>query len=77
MMNNEETVQQDRPKLGEVFNCKRLNIRKRPNKESEVICVVSAGDILELNAISTDGWARVYTEQGIKGYAMKKFIKES
>jgi uncharacterized protein YgiM (DUF1202 family) len=62
--------------LCEVCDCAKLNIRSKPNADSEVVCVVNVGTTLEVNAVSDSGWARVYTAAGMKGYAMKKFIKE-
>jgi uncharacterized protein YgiM (DUF1202 family) len=66
---------QEEQTFGEVVNCNQLNIRSKPNKDSEIVCVVDVGSLLEINGAS-NGWARVYTEQGIKGYAMKEYIKE-
>lgn len=56
-----------------VGNCKLLNLRERPNKQSQVICVLKAGENLMVE--STDkGWARVYTSSGIHGFVMEKYI---
>lgn len=61
--------------IGIVTECLKLNIRKEPNKDSEVIAVVNCTDNLVIDAEnSTDGWYAVATVSGIDGFCMKKFI---
>ena len=60
-------------------NAQRLNIRKTPNINSEVIHVAKFGDTLLLDSYVRSEWAKICTlptgDRGIHGYVMKKFIK--
>jgi len=60
--------------MGLVVNCANLNIRKAPNREAEVLCIVKVDSFLGIEAILDAGWARVQTEDGTIGYAMTEFI---
>lgn len=61
--------------FGFVNNCSRLNIRKEPNLNAEVLYVADAGDELMIDpADSTDEWLHVCNYGGIEGYCMKKYI---
>ena len=59
-------------------NIQRLNVRKSPNINSEVIRVAKIGDTLLLDTYVGE-WAKVYTnptgDHGTHGFVMKKFIK--
>ena len=56
--------------LGVVTNCLRLNVREKPDKNSDIVEVVNKGDTLSINPNkSTDGW--YYAGNG---YVMKEFI---
>lgn len=62
-------------KAGTVTNCHRLNIRKEPNKDSEILKVIFKGDDVEIVDESTpDGWLSVVLSDGTKGYTMKDYI---
>lgn len=61
--------------IGQVSGCKRLNIRKEPNKDAEVIAIVDCGDFLVIDfSTSNDEWYGVCTVAGITGYCMKEFV---
>lgn len=61
--------------VGVVTDCLKLNIRKEPNKNSEVIAVASCLDELRIDSVnSTDDWYAVCTVSGIEGFCMKKFV---
>lgn len=60
---------------GEVINCSKLNVRAAASKKAQVRCVVSNGDILQIEPFNT-GWVKVVTSSGINGYCKKEFIKE-
>ena len=65
---NESTV-------GLVANCPRLNIRKEPNIQSEILAEVKALSNLTIDEeLSTNEWYKVCTEAGIEGFCMKKFV---
>lgn len=61
--------------VGVVTNCDRLNIRKFPKPNAEILCDVAALSnlLIDLNN-STNEWLSVCTETGIEGYCMKKFV---
>lgn len=60
---------------GIVSGCKKLNIRKEPSRTGEIICEVSEGTALMIDPSEVnDDWFKVYTEAGVEGYCMKKFV---
>lgn len=60
---------------GFVDNCDKLNIRKKPTKNSEAICVINAKAEVEIDETnSTNDWYSVRTAAGIEGFCMKNFI---
>lgn len=60
---------------GIVTNCLKLNIRENPNTDSKVVCEVSMLDELVIDEeASTDEWFKVYTEMGVEGFCMKKYV---
>lgn len=62
-------------KAGTVTNCHRLNIRKEPSLEAEILRVLFQGDDVEILDESTpDGWLSVILSDGTKGYTMKDYI---
>lgn len=64
------------PKFGIVSNCKKLNIRVEPNIESEILCVVDAGDRLMIDPANSDeGWLNVFINAGIEGFCMKEYVE--
>lgn len=72
-INKEERVIDE--KRGLVTNCLKLNVRKKPNKESQVLVVVDAGTevIIDLNR-STRNWYNVRTESGVSGFCMSEYV---
>lgn len=69
---NEEAVEEI---IGVVTDCLRLNIRKEPNKDSEVAAIVNCLDEVKIDPeTSTDEWYAVCTVAGIEGFCMKKYI---
>lgn len=62
------------PTIGNV-KAKRLNIRKEPNIESGIVCIVESGSELMIEKeSSTKEWFKVCTASGFEGYCMKKFV---
>lgn len=60
---------------GVVTGCDMLNVRSKPDKESDVVSMLQRDveiEILDENA--SDNFYKVVTEIGIEGYCMKKFI---
>lgn len=61
--------------IGMVSGCKLLNIRKKPTVESEAVAVVSVDTLLMIDpSKSKKEWYKVYTEAGVEGFCMKKFV---
>lgn len=61
--------------IGVVTDCLKLNIRKEPDKDSDVVVVVNCLDELKIDPDnSTDDWYAVCTITGIEGFCMKKFV---
>lgn len=60
---------------GIVTNCLRLNVRKKPDPEAEVLTIIDALSevVVDMNA-STDKFYKVCTAAGIEGFCMKKYI---
>lgn len=60
---------------GYVDKCEKLNIRKRPSKNAEVVCVAPAkSEVMIDTDKSTNDWFSVRTAAGIDGFCMKNFI---
>lgn len=56
----------------------RLNIRSNPAVGDNVVTVVNEGTVVMIDYPVADGdWFKVYTEAGVEGYCMKKFVKIS
>ena len=65
--------------IGVVSNCKMLNVRAKPDKKSEIISIINAGDEVEIiEEGSTEDFYHIYyvTSKDINvfGYCMKDFI---
>lgn len=60
--------------FAKVANCARLNIRKDPNKNSEILTIVNLGDCVEVDPDNdTSSWYHVFVGD-IEGYCMKAYI---
>ena len=75
----EEIVSEGEPArvtiTGTVAGCEKLNVRKAPFANGEVVCVIAKGSIVVIDEIeSTDEWYKVCAENGAEGFCMKKFI---
>ena len=76
---NAETDVVDEPVVKQVFgvvcNCEKLNIRKRPNINADVVTVVDKGTELEINEKgSSKEFYKVSSTEGFYGYCMKAYI---
>lgn len=64
--------------VGIVTGCKKLNVRKEPAITAEPVCVVAEESIVVIDQkLSTDEWYKVYTETGVEGFCMKKYVSVS
>lgn len=61
-------------KSGIIANCDRLNVRKEPSLDADIIAVVERGDKVVVEVISNETFYKVCTAAGIEGYAMKAYI---
>lgn len=60
---------------GFVSGCNRLNMRKEPNTNADVLTILEKDtDVAVILTESTDEFYKVSTASGIEGYCMKKFI---
>ena len=72
----EPEVEEKPRKFGKVNGCTKLNIRKMPNRNAEVLAEIKAGsEVMIDEENSTYEFYKVCTESGIEGYCMKNFIK--
>lgn len=72
----EEPVAAPTPLVGVVSGCERLNIRVKPDVTASKVSEVKVGTVLMIEtAESTDEWYKIYTEAGVEGFCMKKFVE--
>lgn len=63
-------------KFGKINGCKKLNVRKLPSRDAEIISELAEGsEVMIDEQASTALFYKVCTEHGIEGYCMKNFIK--
>ena len=78
MVNEEkdQTIENSVDDIGIVVNCIKLNVRKEPNKTSNIIQIIDA--LTEVRVIvkdSTYNFYKVILPSAVEGYCMKKFIE--
>ena len=78
MVNEEkdQAIENSIDDIGIVVNCIKLNVRKEPDKTSDIIQIIDA--LTEVRVIvkdSTYNFYKVILPSGIEGYCMKKFIE--
>ena len=72
----EPSVEPENQKFGKVSNCKKLNIRKLPSRDAEIVSeLVEGSEVMIDEKESTALFYKICTEHGIEGYCMKDFIK--
>ena len=72
----EPVVEPENQKFGKVSNCKKLNIRKLPSRDAEIVSeLVEGSEVMIDEKESTALFYKICTEHGIEGYCMKNFIK--
>ena len=73
-----ETVELPKTVTGVVANCTKLNVRSEPSITADVVCVLSSGSKVEIDATkSCADWLYVSVDNGTygyNGYCMKKFV---
>ena len=74
----DEVEEEDTTVVGTVTDCQKLNIRAKADIKAEVVCQVSEKAVLLIDTDeSTDEWYKVYTEAGMEGFCMKKYVTVS
>ena len=69
-------VEPENRKFGKVSNCKKLNIRKLPSRDAEIISeLIEGSEVMIDENESTALFYKICTEHGIEGFCMKQFIK--
>ena len=58
-----------------VCNCKKLNVRKNPEKDAKVLTMISEDDTVTVTGDLINNFYPVVTESGIKGYCVKDYLK--
>lgn len=66
----------EKPFIGVVTDCLRLNVRKEPEGDAPVVAVIDCLSqvTVDLEA-STELFCKVRTPDGIEGFCMKKYIQ--
>jgi len=73
---HEESQNSEDVKIGFVTNCKKLNVRKEPKTDSDIVCEIDYQTELMIDENeSTEEFYKVFTAAGIEGFCMKKFIE--
>ena len=71
----EETQNQPEPVYGVVHNCAKLNVRKQPSKDSEIVFVLNEGSEISIDEEnSTEEWYSITHASGVEGFCMKQFV---
>ena len=72
----EPSVEPENRKFGKVSNCKKLNIRKLPSRDTEIVSeLIEGSEVMIDEKESTALFYKICTEHGIEGFCMKQFIK--
>lgn len=72
----EETVVPPPAPVDGVVTTGKLNVRKFPSVNAQVLTIINKGDTVQIDpSASTAEWHKVYTTSGLDGYCMKKFIE--
>ncbi len=71
----EETMEESckDEKVG-IVNCARLNVRVSPTLDASIVCILDRGAKVSIANDSGNEFYSMYTETGVYGYCMKKFI---
>ena len=71
----EPVVELENRKFGQVSDCKKLNIRKLPSRDAEIVSeLIEGSEVMIDEKESTALFYKICTEHGIDGYCMKDYI---
>lgn len=63
-------------KIGIVTDCVRLNVRKEPQADAEIVCEVDSQSELMIDENqSSDEFYKVCTASGVEGFCVQKYIE--
>lgn len=66
----------EKPFIGVVTDCLRLNVRKEPDADAPVVAIVDALTQVTVDVdASTELFCKVRTPAGDEGFCMKKYIQ--
>ena len=66
----------DKPYIGIVTDCLRLNVRQEPDENAKVVAVIDCLSQVDVDLDgSTKDFCKVRTPDGIEGFCMKKYIQ--
>lgn len=74
---DEPVVAEKTPKLvtGVVVGCQKLNVRMQMHIGAKILCELPVSSKVQVLADEKhDEWYHVFTESGIEGFCMKKYI---
>ena len=72
----EPVVEPENQKFGKVDNCKKLNIRKLPSRDAEIVSeLIEGSEVMIDEKESTALFYKICTEHGTEGFCMKQFMK--
>ena len=72
----EPVVEPEIRKFGKINNCKKLNVRKLPSRDAEIVSeLIEGSEVMIDENESTALFYKICTEHGIEGFCMKQFIK--
>lgn len=65
----------EKPIIGVVANCERLNVREKPTVMADVLYLIYKGSEVVINKEgSTKDFYKVELSSGVEGFCMKKYI---
>ena len=75
---NKRRKNNSRPKqIGCVVGCKKLNVRKRPSMDSEVMTIILEKDSVKIVSTDNPAFYEVITNDKKHGYCKKEYISIS
>lgn len=74
-INNEPEPTVPKTAVGEVTGCEKLNVRKEPSTDSDVLCIINKSEEVKVDLESTESdFYKVLTVSGVEGYCMAKYL---
>ena len=64
------------PVIGRVVRCAKLNVRRDPDADAEILGTIPAGaEVMIDESESTDDFYNVCAASGFEGFCMKQFVE--